>query len=69
MHANFQENLFLLVAHEYAHMFAMNYYYWENNEKLRIKPHGKEWQYIYKILRNYTNKFLSTNGVGKTTRV
>lgn len=66
MHASFQEHLFLLAAHEYAHMFAMNYYDWENNEKLRIKPHGKEWQYIYKILRNYTNKFLSTNGVGKT---
>lgn len=49
---SFQDKIMALVAHEYAHFVQSNIY-------KDTKPHGKEFQAIYKILRVYTNSFLA----------
>lgn len=51
-YTHFQENIMAFIAHEYAHFVQHNIY--EDT-----KPHGKEFQEIYKILRVYTNRFLN----------
>lgn len=53
---HFQDFLMALIAHEYAHFVNANL-------NTTPKPHGKEFQNIYKILREYTNTFLPNYAV------
>lgn len=56
VYVHFQDILMALVAHEYAHYVNCNIYE-------SPKPHGKEFQKIYKILRIYTNSFLPSYAI------
>jgi hypothetical protein len=52
----FQDYVMAVVAHEYAHFVNLNM-------DLRYKPHGKEFQQIYVILRQHTNGFLPKDAI------
>jgi len=55
---SFQDIVITLTAHEYADSMTQIIY-----KDIKYKLHGKEFQYVYRILRTYTNTLLSSSCV------